>query len=419
MSQTWRQNLTKAVIVPLLIVAGRPAAVAGRTATTPASKPAAFPLKVSANRRYLVDQNGAPFLIVADSPQGLMGRLREKEAEDYFADREAHGFNALGWIDVVCAGHDYPFNTYAATPDGIRPFTAFLSGGSDYTFYDLRKPQEAYFVRLDHILQLATAHHLAVFLDPMETIGWLPTLRRNGVHAAYEFGQFLGRRYGRFANVLWISGNDFRTWHASEDGALLQAAKNGLRSLVRTWRARNDDALVQAVALGIKASAPRQLQTLELEPETSSSFDDPAWRSLLDLNGTYTYSPTYLQMLHSYNQRPIAPTFLEEGHYEFAHDGNPPDEGVPYVLRKQAYATMLAGGTGQFYGNEYTWPFKEGWRENIDSAGAQQIAYWKDFVLSLHGDWVLLLIATNSRLKCSQMSTTHCHEKQPAGTTHR
>ena len=220
MSQTWRLNLMRAAIVPLLILARSPTVAAGRTAPTPASKPAVFPLKLSENRRYLVDQKGTAFLIVADSPQGLMGRLTEKEAEYYFADREAQGFNALGWIDVVCAGRDYPTNTHAATPDGIRPFTAFLSGGSDYTFYDLRKPQEAYFVRLDHILQLATAHHLAVFLDPMETIGWLPTLRRNGVQAAYQYGQFLGRRYGSFANVLWISGNDFRTWHASEDGAL-------------------------------------------------------------------------------------------------------------------------------------------------------------------------------------------------------
>lgn len=369
--------------MPLLIAAGSAAADGGRTAPTPASKPAVFPLKLSENRRYLVDQNGTPFLIVADSPQGLVGRLTPKEAEYYFTDREAHGFNVLGWMNVVCAGRDYPTNTYAATPDGIRPFTAFLPGGSDYTFYDLSKPNEAYFARLDHILQLATAHHFAVFLDPVETRGWLPTLRRNGPQAAYKYGQFLGRRYGRFANVLWISGNDFAAWHASENGALSQAAKNGIRSLVRTWRARNDDALVQAVAKGIKASAPRQLQTSELEPPTSSSFDDPAWRSLLDLNGTYTYSPTYIQMLHSYNQRPIAPTFLEEAHYESAHDGPPPDDGVPYVLRKQAYSTILAGGAGQFYGNDYIWPFKDGWREKIDSAGVQQIAFWKDFFVSL------------------------------------
>lgn len=383
MRQTWRLKPTSAAIVSLFIAITGSTLFAQRTQAPPASKHPSFPLKLSANKRYLVDQNDTPFLIVADSPQGLMGRLTEEEAESYFADREAQGFNALGWIDVACAGYDYPANNYAATTDGIRPFTAFLPGGSDYNFYDLSKPNEAYFVRLDHMLQLATRHHFAVFLDPMETIGWLPTLRRNGVQAAYAYGHFLGRRYGGFANVLWINGNDFRTWHASEEGALLAAAKDGIRSFVHTWRARNDDALVQAIAKGIRASAPRQLQTLELEPPTSSSFDDPAWRSLIDLNGTYTYFPAYIQTLHSYDQKPIAPTFLMETRYEFDHGDVPPDDGIPYILRKEEYWAMLSGGTGLFYGNAEIWPFKSDWRERIDTVGVQQVAHWKDFFLSL------------------------------------
>ena len=373
----------QAAFVFLLVAISSLSLARGRPALAPASKPAVFPLKVSENKRYLVDQNGTPFFIVADSPQGLMSRLSERDAEVYFADREAHGFNTLGWIDVACAGPDYPLSPHAATPDGIRPFTAFLSGGSDYTYYDLSKPNEAYFVRLDHMLKLAAAHHLAVFLDPIETIGWLPTLRRNGVQAAYAYGQFLGRRYANFANVFWISGNDFRTWHAGEDGALLRAAKDGIRPFVRTWRARNDDALVQAVSKGIRTTAPQQLQTLELEPPTTSSFDDSGWAKLLDLNGTYTYSPTYIQMLHSYNQKPTVPTFLMEAHYEFENIGDPTDEGDPFVLRKQEYWAVLAGGTGQFYGSDYTWTFKNGWREHMDTIGVQQIGYWKDFFLSI------------------------------------
>ena len=129
----------------------------------------AYPLKVSATGRYVVDQNNTPFLIVGDTPQGLIYRLSEKQADDYFADRQAHGFNTMGWIDVLCAGRDYPANTLAATPDGIRPFNGFVGGGSDWTHYDLSKPNEPYFVRLDHIVELAAKHNLFVFLDPIET----------------------------------------------------------------------------------------------------------------------------------------------------------------------------------------------------------------------------------------------------------
>lgn len=326
----------------------------------PGSSPPAFPLKVSANKRYLLDQKKMPFLIVGDTPQGLMGRLSENDAEIYFADREAHGFNTAGWIDVTCAGHDYPDNVNATTPDGIRPFSGFLPGGTDYQHYDFSKPNEAYFSRLDRIVQIATDHHQAVFLDPMETIGWLQALRNNGLKAAYAYGQYLGRRYKHFPNVLWLNGNDFNSW----------------RSLA-------DDALVQAVAKGIRSVDPDQLQTVELNVFTSSSFDDPTWIPLSALNSTYTYSPTYMQMLHSYNQRPVAPTYLVEAHYDLEGVGKPPDFGTPSVLRREEYWTMLAGGAGQFYGNAYTWSFKAGWQDHLDTPGVAQLKLWKEFFTTL------------------------------------
>ena len=334
-------------------------AVCGGSGAQSAGAPV-YPLKLSENHRYLVDQNGTPFLMVGDTPQGLMGRLTEQDAEYYFADREAHGFNTLGWIDVVCAGNDYPTNKDAATPDGIKPFTGYVAGGTDFTHYDLSKPNEAYFVRLDHILQLAANHHLLVFLDPIETIGWLPALRNNGMKAAYAYGQFLGTRYKHFSNLAWLNGNDFNHWTIPED-----------------------DSLVQAVSKGIRSAAPHQLQTVELHVRTSSSFDDPRWIPLIELNSTYTYSPTYIQMLHSYNQKPVAPAYLVEGHYDLENVGEPPDFGTPLVLRKQNYWTMLTGGIGQFYGNKYTWSFADGWKNQIDTPGVEQLGIWKTFFSSL------------------------------------
>ncbi len=342
-----------------LIVGSLSAAALAAVAVSAAAQ-ASYPLKVSESHRYLVDQNGKPFLIVGDTPQGLMGRLSEQDAEYYFADREAHGFNTLGWVDVMCAGNDYPTNKDAITPDGIKPFTGYVAGGTDFTHYDLSKPNEAYFVRLDHIVQLAEKHHLLLFIDPVETIGWLPALRNNGLKAAYAYGQYLGNRYKGYANVAWLNGNDFNHWTIPED-----------------------DRLVQAVSKGIRSAAPNQLQTVELHVRTSSSFDDPRWIPLIELNSVYTYSPTYIQMLHSYNQKPIAPAYLVEGHYDWENVGEPPDFGTPYVLRKQDYWTILTGGTGQFYGNKYTWSFADGWKDKIDTPGVEQLAIWKKFFASL------------------------------------
>jgi hypothetical protein len=137
------------------------------------------------------------------------------------------------------------------------------------------------------------------------------------------------------------------------------------------------------VAEGIKSTDPRHLQTLELNIYSSSSFDDPSWRPILTLNSTYTYSPTYLQMLHSYNQTPITPTYMVEAHYDLIDFGKPWDYGTPAVLRRQEYWTMLSGGKGQLYGNGWTCYFMPGWKDYIDTVGVTQFMIWHAFFSSL------------------------------------
>lgn len=349
---------TQTLLVALTL-AGPIMARAQMTPAPPKSPVPVYPLKVSANKRYLVDQNNTPFLIVGDSPQGLMFRLSEEQADRYFADRQAHGFNTAGWIDVACVPPDYK-NNNAATFDGIRPFTGYVKGGSDYTHYDLTKPNEVYFTRFDHVLKLAAKYGIFVFIDPVEAKGWLPVMRNNGLHAAYLYGQYLGDRYKDYPNIGWLHGNDYITWTDPKD-----------------------DALTQAVARGIRSKDATHLHTIELHYFTSASYDDPNWVPLLDINGIYTYSPTYIWMLHSYNETPTAPVYLMEAHYELEDVGEPPDFGTPSVLRREEYWTMLSGGTGQFYGNRYTWSFASGWESHIDTLGVTQLGIWKRFFTSL------------------------------------
>lgn len=44
---------------------------------------------------------------------------------------------------------------------------------------------------------------------------------------------------------------------------------------------------------------------------------------------------------------------------------------------------MLSGGTGQFYGNRYTWSLTPGWDSYLDTLGVKQMEIWKDFFTSL------------------------------------
>ena len=55
----------------------------------------AFPLKVTENRRHLVDRWGTPFFYNADTAWLLFNKLSEAEAAEYLAARRAQGFNAV------------------------------------------------------------------------------------------------------------------------------------------------------------------------------------------------------------------------------------------------------------------------------------------------------------------------------------
>src|SRR5258706_10612760 len=93
-------------------------------------------IQIGPTGRYLVDQNNVPFLLVGDSPQAIVGNFSVTQADQYFADRQAHGFNAV-WVNLLC--NSYTFcNGDGTTFDGIEPFT---SPG------DLSTPNTVYFQR--------------------------------------------------------------------------------------------------------------------------------------------------------------------------------------------------------------------------------------------------------------------------------
>ena len=322
------------------------------SATTAASPPAGVgPLRVGPTGRYLVDQNGTPFLITGESPQAMIGDLTEADAAAFFAKRASQGFNTV-WINLLCNSYT-GCNSDGTTWDGVQPFT---------TPGDLSTPNEAYFAHVDRILQLAQQYGFVVMLDPIETGGWLGTMVSNGVAKDREFGRYLGARYKGFPNIIWMSGNDYQSW-----GPI-------------------NDPYVTAVAQGIKDTDPGHIQTVELNFETSGSLDDPAWAPLISLNASYTYGPTYEQVLTDYNRSNFLPTFMVEATYEFEQNNPSNPYGSPLQLRKQEYWSLLSGATGQLYGNRYTWQFLcdqrdqagncvGGWKDQLDSPGATQMAY--------------------------------------------
>ena len=360
------------LFVSLLLIVS-PKAIAG----TP------YPIKASANGRYLVDASGAPFLLMGDSPQALMVNVSEADAATYFYDRRMNGFNAV-LIDAVCTTYTGG-RPDSSTYDGILPFTANVPG---HDTYDLTKPNETYWARVDRFLTMAADNGLIVFLDPLETGGYLrdtPTFQDNGSNNCRIYGQFLANRYAGFTNIIWWHGNDFDYPEFTASG----------------------DQYVTAIANGIMSVDSNQLQTVLLGAQQDSRVDSN-WVGIVGLNAAYAWSPTYDTMLLAYRRSPILPVFMAEDHYEEQTVGSPPEAnnselGTPLVLRKQDYWTMLSGGTGKLYGNQYTVLFSSGWQSQMDTTGVYELGLWKDFFGSL--PWYNLVPDTNHSILISGYGT--------------
>jgi len=318
------------------------ALLASTTAMAGAALPD-FPLKQSANNRYLVDQNNVPFLMVGDAPQAMVGNLSVAEAKFFIENRAKYGINAL-WVNLLCDSYT-ACNSDGTTFDGIPPFT---------TPGDLSTPNPTYFDRAAKMINAAAAKGMVVLLDPIETGGWLGVLDDNGLTKARQYGQFLGKRFRDFPNIIWMSGNDFQN-----------------------WRDDNQNALVLAVAKGIRAKDPNHIHTIELDYYVSASMDDRKWHPTLGLDAVYTYRPTYAKELSEYKRADFRPTFLVEANYEFEHNGGT-DGGTTQNLRRQEYWTALSGKTGQLYGSAYSWRLQNDWADNLDTIGILQLSYMND-----------------------------------------
>jgi len=320
-----------------------------------------LPLKASSNHRYLVDQKNVPFLILGDSPHSLLVNLSAPQMANYMADRQAHGFNAI-LVQVLSDSYTGGYSN-GTTFDGIAPFTT----GSSPSSYDLSTPNPAYFRRLDELVSIAASHNLVVFLDPIDTGGWLVTLENTTANKAFNYGAFLGGRYKNAPNIVWESGNDFQEWQSSS----------------------SNNKLVYDVMAGIAAADPNHLQTIELNYLESYSSQDTLLGPVLSVDASYTYYETYDEDLNAYNSSPTLPTFLTEANYEY-EDNNGALGGLTgvFVLREQEYWTMTSGACGQLYGNHFTWTFDgpEGnpnWQDYLDSPGTLELRYWGVFFSSI------------------------------------
>jgi hypothetical protein len=295
--------------------------------------PAFFPLKISANRRYFVDQNGAPFLIHGDAAWSLISGLSNAEAESYLEDRRRKGFNAL-IVNLIEHKFRGPRDRHGEEP--------FLVRG------DFGTPNEKYFEHADWVIRKAGEKGILVILAPCylgaagTNEGWYEEVLANGVEKSAVYARYVANRYKGFDNVIWLLAGDRNP--------------NQVTSHVR------------AMAAAIHEADGRNLLTAELDRDVSTRdiFPNDAW---VDFNSTYTGPLVYQEVLKDYGRAPVMPTILIESYYEGEHGS------TPQRIRRQAYWALLSGAAGQVMGNRPVWLFDPGWQKELDSEGNQSMVH--------------------------------------------
>jgi hypothetical protein len=305
--------------------------------------PAAFPLKVSDSGRYLVDQQGKPFLLVGDTAWSIIVEASDADMRDYLADRQKKGFNATV---VNLLEHKFTSNP-PKTKAGLAPFN---------TPGDFSTPNDRYFDFAHKFVKEAGDKGIVVWLAPAylgyegNDEGWFKEMKASGKETLRKYGRYIGERFKDLPNIVWVNGGDYAPAGADR------------------WT-------VNEVAEGIREGGATQLQTAHAARKQSGApaFGDPSW---LAINTTYVDKDEIFHLLaEDYKRSPVHPFVLFEGYYE--NENNM----TPELIRCQAYASMLSGACGQFFGNSPIWHFdgpgvfkqKIGWRKALSQRGSMDM----------------------------------------------
>jgi hypothetical protein len=324
----------------------------------------AYPLEISSNNRFLVDQNKQPFFLVGDAAWSLIVQLTKPEVDYYLSNRQQKGFNTLlvNLVDHQFASNA-PRNIYGDHPFTSTPFIT---------------PNEAYFANADYVISAAAQKGINVLLAPLYLgyncgpEGWCSEVQAASLSDMTFWGQYIGNRYKDYPNIIWVIGGD-----------------------TNPSRYPGVQEKVDAFVAGLKQYDNVHLITAH---NTSGEMAVTPWAgvSWLTLNNIYTDNQTYPLAQTAYNFRPTLPFFTIEGDYENEHGM------TQQQLRAEGYWTFLSGGVGYVFGNCPVWHFGAtngwcdrntiGWKESLDSPGSVDMSYmWTLFTSRpwqyLEPDW--------------------------------
>ena len=346
--------MSKCLLTTLLLIAALSSAAAD--SAIGAEPATAYPVRVSDNHRYLIDQNGEPFFYLGDTAWELFHRLSREEADLYLRNRVAKRFTVIQAVVLAEFGGLVEPDHYGALPlENNNP----------------TKPVEAFFKNVDAIVDRADELGLVIGMLPTWGDKWNKKWGQGPEIFTPEnariYGEFLGKRY-REKPIIWVLGGD-RPIENERQKAIVRAMGAGLR----------------------KGDQGRHLITFHPNGGQSSAqwFQTDDWLDFNMIQSGHGYDhPNYERIAADYSRKPARPCMDAEPGYEDhpaefnAKNGYLDD----YETRKHAYWALFAGAHGHTYGCHDVWQFlgpshspitaaRTPWKKAIDLPGAGQMQF--------------------------------------------
>ena len=338
-----------------------------------------FPLRISDDKRYLVDQQNNPVPILGRTAWLIISQS-EKGYQQFIENTLSLGYNAIEFAAITHwpNGNRVPFNGEGEMPflkrlngspwDGKLVYNSLNSDAPDFT-----TPNEKYWRFVDKFLEYCEAQGLLVFMFPAyvgyegEEQGWMKELVANGREKVMSYGAWIANRYKHRKNIVWMLLGDMGKFNAEQEIAE-QSLIDGLKS--------------------VKGQQSTQYTAESHSGENAA--DNPYFGDEMTLNGVYTWElkvPVPYLARKAYAHNPVMPAFLlEEPYDEEGPDGNNFNPNATQPVRRFQWWGWLSTIGGYISGNGYVWPFVDPiWQQHLETQGAKDMQRLNGFIKAL--DW--------------------------------
>jgi len=311
--------------------------------TVAAGQQPVWPVKVSGNGRYFVDQTGTPVFWMGTTQWQL---FREYTVEDARTILEKTADKGFVFAQVMLAG----------VGDGTKPN---VYGQKPWLDDNPLTPNDAYFKNVDAVLKIAGQNNVNISMTLYHQRYRKLITADNG----RAWAKWLAQRYKDMPNIVW---------------SMTPEAKPEFVPVLRE------------LAAGLhEGDGGAHLITFKPDPApySSSFIHDEKW---LDFDSMQTWKSVeliYPMVTHDYSLQPVKPVLMAEG--EYAQGSEYGFDVTPLWIRRQAYYSYLAGAH-HTYGHNDSWRVLPTWKKALDAPGAVQLRLLKKTFEALPEWWYIV-----------------------------